>query len=235
MTALVVDEQHVAFRSRCSRAARGAAADHEHVDMPMLGVVAAMRPVLRNAPETREVAQQLLVQRPRAAGADHRAVVEADGREGTADLVGNAEQIPVERAENVLRLHLRARPHGHGAHADVRHVVDGHHAIRAAARAAEQTARPVILEAPREHSPSRCEERGADGVPREGIHRLAVVEEPDVPRTIDSLARLRTQPHQGRPTPVGGGISVRSTSFVRVSRSATNQTPHPVRWYHHSR
>jgi len=33
----------------------------------------------------------------------------------------------------------------------------------------------------------------------------------------------------------GSKTSVRSTSFVRVSRSAWNQISQPRRWYHHSR
>ncbi len=40
----------------------------------------------------------------------------------------------------------------------------------------------------------------------------------------------------GAPSPnTSSGSAVKRTSFVRVSRSATNQSPQPERWFHHSR
>ena len=91
-------------------AAGRACADHQHLGAAVLDVVAALAAaVLVDLPEPGDVAQELLVERPRAARADHRPVVEADRRERPADLVGDGEQVVVERAADVLRLDVHAR------------------------------------------------------------------------------------------------------------------------------
>src|ERR1041384_2252025 len=100
-----------------------------------------------DAPEAGNAAQELLVQRPGPARPDHRAVVEADRRERAAHLVGDREEVVLERAPDVLRLDFHARADRLRAHADVRDAVDGHHAVRTAARAAEEPAWAVVLEA----------------------------------------------------------------------------------------
>src|SRR5581483_1485409 len=122
---------------------------------------------------------------------------------------------------------------GLDADADVRHAVHGHQAVRAGAGAAEQAARTVVLEAPREHPAAGGEQRGADRVPGERLDEVVLEAEGDRLRAVDALAGLRREPHRagGR----AGGSSTFTTSFVRVSRSARNQAPQPCRWYHHSR
>src|SRR2546423_7848226 len=104
----------------------------------MLRVVASRaRPVLVDAAEACDVAQQPLVVTPEPARPDHRPVVEADGRERPADLVDDGEEIVVERPEYVLRLDDRAGLHGLRAHAYVRRAVHRHHAIGARTAAAD--------------------------------------------------------------------------------------------------
>ena len=68
-----------------------AAADDEHPRPAVLRVVAARVPRVRiELAEPGRAPQELLVQRPRGARADERAVVEADRRERAADLVRHA-------------------------------------------------------------------------------------------------------------------------------------------------
>ena len=148
---------------------------------PVLDVEAAVRRrVLVHLAEAGDAAQELLVERPRPPRPDHRPVVEADRRERPADLVDDADQVAVERAD----ARSAARPRrsvadGLGADADVRDAVDLHHAVGAAARAAEQPARAVVLEAAREDALARRVERRADRVAGEGLDRLALEREGD--------------------------------------------------------
>ena len=234
---LLIDEEDAAALRRGRRggfAAGGAAADDEHIDAPVLGVVAARVPaVLVDLAEAGDAAQEVLVHRPQTPRPDHRAVVEADRCEGAADLVGDRQQIALERAAHVLGTNIRARTERLDADAHVRHAVDRHQAVRAAARAAEETARPVVLEAPREHAATRGIERRPDRVTCQPVRRPALECERERRRAVDPLTRLRSQAHQAADGSgsglAGGGISVASTSFVRVSRSATNQRPQPTR------
>ena len=145
--AVLVDEHDVPLCARRGLAPRTPAADHEHVHAAVLGVVAPVRPVLADLAETSDVAQELLVERPEPARPDHRPVVEADRCERPADLVRDREQVAIERAEDVLRAYDRAVAHRLDADAHVGHAVDGHHAVRTVAGAAEKAARPVVLEA----------------------------------------------------------------------------------------
>ena len=197
--AALVDEEHAAAlrrRGRGGRAAGAAAADHEHVDAPVLGVVAARVPAaLGDAAETGDVAQEALVERPRPARPDHRAVVEADRRERAADLVDDARagRGRASRARSARATSAPSRTRL-DADADVRHAVDRHHAVRAAARAAEQPARPVVLEAAREDAPARrrrapsrsCRPR----TPSTGLPSNVNVTRR---RAVDPLARLGRQ------------------------------------------
>src|SRR5207253_11404669 len=130
--------------------------------------------------------------------------------------------------------HLRVRANRLDADAHVRDAVDLHHAVRALAGAAEEPARAVVLEAAREDAPARGEQGRADRVARVRLDRPALEGERHAPRAIDPLARLWRQPHLVRAA-AAAGSSVFSTSFVRVSRSARNQSSQPKRWYHHSR
>ena len=211
-------------------AAGGSRADHQHLGAAVLDVVAALAAaVLVDLPEPGDVAQELLVERPRAARVDHRPVVEADRRERTADLVGDRQQVVVERAAHVLRLHLHPGDERRHARADVRRPVDGEHAVRAGALAAEEPARAVVLEAAREHALPLAEERRGDRVALEPARGGAVERELELAPPVEALAWLRREPH------FSAGTSTERTSFVRVSRSAVNQAWQPWRWRHHSR
>src|SRR4029079_7646711 len=123
-----------------------------------------------------------------------------------------------------------------GADADGGPAVHRHHAVRDAPREAEEPARAVVLEAPREDPLSGGVERGAEGVSLEGPDRLAVEREGHLPVAAEPLSGSGGEPHSTRaPCCVGSKICVRITSFVLVSRSAWNQISQPWRWYHHSR
>ncbi len=112
-------------------AARRAGADHEHLRVAVLDVVALLAAaVLVDLAEAGDAAQELLVERPQAARADHRPVVEADRGEGPADLVGDGQQVVVERAADVLRLDPHALGDRGDARAHVRRSVDREHAVR---------------------------------------------------------------------------------------------------------
>src|SRR5207245_1073800 len=122
------------------------------------------------------------------------------------------------------------------ARAHVRDAVDLHQAVRARAAAAEEPARPVVLEAAREHAAAAGEERGGDRVALVALDGLVVEEERERPAAVDPLAGLRLEPHTAGVSGTAGGVgsacggdasSVLSTSFVRVSRSARNQTWQP--------
>src|SRR5581483_1868011 len=96
---VLVDEQDaVAVRGRGARRREpgATAADHEHVDRAVLGVVpGAAAAVLVDPPEPGDVAEEPLVQGPQPPRPDHRAVVEADRCERSADLVDDGEQIAI--------------------------------------------------------------------------------------------------------------------------------------------
>ena len=171
-----------------------------------------------DAAESGQVPEQPLVDRPRPAWSDHRPVVEPDRRERAADLVDDRQQVVVERAEDVLRLHLDALAHGFDAHADVWDTVDLHQAVRTASGAAEQASRAMVLEAPREHAPAGGVQGGADRVAHERPDARALETEADLPAAVEPLARLWRQPHASRLSRFGPGTTTRCTSFVRVSR-----------------
>jgi len=230
-----VDEDDLAPRS-CGlvrgRASRAARADHEHVGPPVLDVVAprpAAVPV--DLAEAGDVAQESLVQRPRAARPDHRPVVEPDGRERPAHLVDDGERIPLQGAEHVLGTDARAVAGGLRADPDVRNAVDAHQAVRTSPSAAEEAPGTVVLEAAGEDAAAPRKEGRADRVPLERGDRGTVEEEGERLTAVDPLAGLRWQSHQtagvsgtaaprGAGPPAGRASSVVSTSFVRVSRSA---------------
>ena len=165
---VLVDEHDPRARRRGGqrgRAPRAPAADDEHARPPVLDVVAPRVPrVLADLPEPGEVPQHLLVLRPQEPRADHRPVVEADRRERPTDLVRDREQVAVQRAPDVLRLDDRAVADRLDADAHVRYAVDGHQAVRAVSRAAEEAARPVVLERAREDPLPAGVQRGAEGV-----------------------------------------------------------------------
>ncbi len=222
-----------------------AAADDEHARAPVLRVVAAgVARVRVELPEPGRAAQELLVQRPGGARADERAVVEADGRERPAELVRHGHEVEIERPADVLPLDDRALADRLGADAHVRHAVDGHLAVRAVARAAEEAARPVVLEGAREDALARGERRRRDRVALEAGDLPAGEGERDRLRAVDRLADSRVEPHRREPGVRRRGSDpacasraacTSSTSFVRVSRSARNHSPQPVRCCHHSR
>ena len=131
------------------RSSCGAAADHEHLDVAVLDVIAPLSvAVFVDLAEPGDAAQELLVERPEPARSDHRPVVEPHRGERPADLVRDREQVVVEGPADVLRLHPHSSGERRHAGAHVRNAVDGQHAVRAGALAAEEPARAVVLEAP---------------------------------------------------------------------------------------
>ena len=93
--AALVDEHHLPARGRGGPGRltpRAAAADHEHLRSAMLGVEPARAAhVLVQPPEAGDIPEDLLVHRPQAPRADHRAVVEADRRERAAEVIDGGE------------------------------------------------------------------------------------------------------------------------------------------------
>ncbi len=163
-------------------------ADHGHVDVTMLDVDALLaRPVRIERPEPSRAAKEFLVQRPELAGPDEGLVVEAGRGERAAELVGHLHQVVLERADVVLPLDDRPLPQRRRADAYARNPVDGHLAVGAVPRAAREAARPVVLEAAREHPLARRVQRGADRVALEPLHRLAVEGERERRPSIDPL------------------------------------------------
>jgi hypothetical protein len=196
----------------------------------MLDVVAPRAScVLVDLPEPGDAAQKPLVEGPCPARTDHRPVVEADRRERPADLVRDGEQVVVERAPDVLRLDLCALADRGHACADVRDPVHADHAVRASAAAAQEAARPVVLEASGEDPLALAVEGRGERVALEASDGRAVEGEGHLAVAVDALALLGRQPHRRE------AASVASTSFVRVSRSAVNHASQPRRWHHHSR
>ena len=223
----VVDQHRVlALGGRLAggRQARVSAADHEHLGAPVLDVVAVRAAgVLVHLAEAGDVAEELLVERPRAARPDHRPVVEADRRERPADLVRDGEQVVVEGAPDVLGPDAGAFADGRHAGAHVRRAVDLHHAVGARAAAAQEAARAVVLEAAGEDALTLGEEGRGERVALEPAHARAVESEGHLAAAVDALSLLRLEPH------LDDGTSMESTSFVRVSRSAVNQASQPLR------
>ena len=147
-------------RSPCGRTAGLSTAHDEHACLPVLGVIAAGVPcVLVELPKAGGAPQELLVERPQSPRPDERAVVEADRGERAADLVGHGHEVEVERPADVLPLDDGALADRLGADANVRNAVDGHQAVRAVTRAAEQPSRSVVLERPGEDTLSGRERR----------------------------------------------------------------------------
>jgi hypothetical protein len=208
-------------------------ADDEHVGVAaaVLGAPAPLGLFLGQAAQSRGVAQDPLIQRPQPPRADERLVIEARGGERPAELVGERHRVELEPGAGVQMLDPHPLARGLGASANAGRAVDRHHAVRAVAGTAQQTATPVVLEAAGEGAASRCEQRGGDRVALERRNGLAVEAEGERFAAHQPLAGLRRQPaHASSP-----GSPTRSTSLVRVSRSAWNHVRHPERWYHHSR
>ncbi len=141
------DSRPLRRRRERSRATGLPAADDEHACAAVFEVVAPGVPApLVDAAKPREVAENLLVERPEPPRADHRAVVEADRRERPTELVRDAQDVEIEIPPDVLSLHVRALAQRLDTHAHVRDAVHAHHAVRAVAGTAEEPAIAVVLE-----------------------------------------------------------------------------------------
>src|SRR5262249_23866268 len=176
---------------------------------------------LRQPAEAGCIAEDLLVERPQPPRADEGLVVEARRGQLLAEQVGAPHQVEPQRGARVHVLDLHPGAHRLGAGADPGPAVDLDQAVGAMTGAAEQPAGAVVLEAAGDDPASRGVERGADRVALEGLDALAVELEADRPAAVDALARVGRKPvaHSGSPTQL--------TSFVVVSRSATNQVRQP--------
>ena len=224
--------------------AGAAAADDEHLHVAVLDVEAICRGAGRiDRSEPGGAPQELLVQRPQPLRPDEHLVVEARRRERPADLVRDRHPVPIERADDVLALDDDALTERLGADADVGNAVHRHLAVRAVSGAAEQSSGPVVLEAAGEDAPPGRVQGRRDRVARVSLEALAVELEREALAPVDTLVwACREARHQVAETSsaafgFGAGASgsqVRTTSFVRVSRSARNQASQPCRWNHHS-
>ncbi len=121
----------------------------------------------------RDPAQDRLVQRPEAARADERLVVEAD-REEALEPVGQAEHVEPQRRQRVLVADGHAGRDRRHAGADVRLAVHLDQAVRAASGCAQDRARPVVLEAARQDIDVIGGQRRRDGVPADPGVTLAI-------------------------------------------------------------
>ena len=245
---VVVDEHDIGTQlcgAQRGRQARCAPADHEHVAVttPVLGSPLALVLALREPAEPGGVAQHLLVQRPQAARADERLVVEADRREGTAEAIGRPHHVEAQRRPGVLVLDAHAVQHRLAAAPDARGALDLEERVGALATAAQLAARAVVLEAARQHSSPRGHQCRGDRVAVEAANGVSVERERHRPCAVDPLGGLRLEPVHVVTAPAAApaaasasaGSAVQSTSLVRVSRSARNQARQPERWTHHSR
>ena len=224
----VVGEHHVG--PQLGGAQRGAhagdaAADHEHVRMatPVLGTPLAVLLAACEPAQPGRVAEHLLVERPQAARPDEGLVVEARRGQVAAEDLGRSHDVEAQGRPGVHVLDLHPLPDRlrAGAHAGPAVHVD--EAVRALTGAAEQAARAVVLEAPREDPMIGRVQRRADRVARERLDPLAVEGERDGPCAVDPLAAAGGEAahRPGRPT--------HRTSLVVVSRSARNHARHPER------
>ena len=165
------------------------AADHSYVGVQVLLRVVNRRHIGINRPQSGGAAQHLLVSRPQRRRVDERLVVEADGQEA----VGQANQghhVPLQRWPGVLRAdgHIRLDGPGAGAHARLR--ADLHQAVGAVAGAAQQTARPVVLERAAEDAHTGRGQGRGDGIAGVGGVALAVKGEGDGAVAVNELAWL---------------------------------------------
>ena len=138
-------------------------------------------------------------------------ITPADIEAAAERIAGRVLRTPAIRSEAVSR--------ATGPHAG--RPVDRHHAVRALARAAQQAATAVVLEATAECALAGGIQRRADGVALVGLHLLAVEGEGDLLGAVDALPGLGVQTTHGSSTSF--------TSLVTVSRSAMNQARQPER------
>src|SRR6185312_14096260 len=213
--------------------ARLAAADHEHVDVPVHLLVAAVAAVVRvELAEARRRAQELLVVLPRPPGADERLEVEAHLHpERRRRRRQRVQRVALERRPGVDVLDLHALLDGRHTGAHGRVAVDLDEAVGALAAAAQKAAGAVVLERAREDADAVGVERRGDRVAGEALDRPAPPRERDGAPAVDQLSAALCQ--TVHVSPPGGATCM--TSFERVSRSAWNHSRQPEEWNHHSR
>ena len=199
----------------------------------MLDVVAPGVPcALVELPRPAAAPQELLVQRPEPPRPDERPVVEADRRERPPDLVGDGHEVEVERPRTFCAWTTRPRGSARCIRARSAHRRRSS-GSSGSARAAEEPARAVVLERAREHALACRERRRAERVALEPGDLPARECERDRPGAVDPLAGWGSSLMRvGSREPPGPGrlrLGKRDleTSFVRVSRSARNHSPHP--------
>ena len=189
------DQEHARpLGRRCQRRLQPGrpGADDDDVGVQVLLVVRSGFRLRIDLAQPGRPAQKTLVQRPHRRRSHEGFVVEPDRHEPGRRL-DRGEQIVAQRRPRVLRAHRHAGFDDALAGTHVGLVPDLHQAIWAVPGAAEQPARPVVLERAAQHAHPRRRQRRGDRVTRVGLVGLAVKGELDDPRAVDRLPRLRRQ------------------------------------------
>ncbi len=203
-----------------------ATAHHQHVGVPspILGAPVAVSLVAGQAAEAGGAPEHFLPQRPQAPRPDEGLVVEAGRSQPATEEVGGAHRVEAQRGLCVHVAHLHPRAHRLRAGADAGPAIHLDQAVGALAGATEQAARPVVLEAAREHAPAGGVQGRANRVALERLDPLAV--EAELDRAAAAYAFVRAG---GEAVAQCSGSPTQLTSLVVVSRSARNQARQPER------
>ena len=151
----------------------------------------------RDQPAVREPPEHVLVLGPEESRPHEGLVVEAGGQEAAGEAVGSLRVEP-QRRPGVLRAHLDTGRHQPVSAADVGFIPDLDHAARVMVTGRQQAARPVVLQAPREHALAGGSQGRDDRVALERDERPAIPAESQLEAAVDDLARLRPKPHGHR-------------------------------------
>src|SRR5262249_27907800 len=123
-----------------------------------------------------DVTHQFLEHRPKPARLVELLVIETHRQEG-AKPVENPQQIEIDSRPGVLALHRLSLSRGLHTRTDIRPAIAFHQASGAIAGNAQQSARPMVLEAATESTDAGRIEGGRNRLAHNGWNRLAVERE----------------------------------------------------------
>ena len=154
----------MAMRRAGSGAARRPAANNAKVCVQMFDFRFFMHLMMHIDPsQAGDLPDDVFEDRPQPARLVEALVVETD-RQEAIEFVEDVQGIPFERRPGVLMADDLPVARGLDAGAHVGPAVHVHQAIGALAGNAEQAARPMVLEAAREHAHAACVKRGRDAL-----------------------------------------------------------------------